>query len=465
MRKTLAVAWREFWATVGTKGFILGVFLPLIIMGGALTLMPILMNKSAPAVTGRIGVIDHSGAVADKLAKAFSPEEIKARTEKRVKRRLEQAGQMNPAMADEQSKKQAEAALQAMFKAPELSIDILGPDTDLDAAKAPIMEVVGKAGDAGAANQRLALAVIPAGAVKAGETGGFTPYEFFIAPKLDPEVQDDIRDQISRAVVDARLEAAGLEAANVRSIIEQPRSETRVVTKEGERSSNEAAALLMPMGFMLLLWISVITGGQSLLSSTVEEKSSRIMEVLLSAVSPMQLMVGKIMGQMGVALVILLVYAALGVGSLAAFRQMHMLDPMLLVYLGIFFVLGFFMVASMMAAIGSAVNDIREAQALMGPVMMVLVIPMVLWLPISRNPNSTFAQICSYLPPVNPFIMVVRLAGSEEIPAWQIPISILTALIGAVVCAWFAAKVFRIGVLMYGKPPNFRTLLKWVRMA
>lgn len=463
MHKTLAVAWREFWAVVGTKGFILGVFLPLIIMGGAVPLMVMLMNKSAPAVTGRISLIDKSGAVAPKVQAAFTPEAVEERMEARKAKGLEHAEKMNPMMANPAAKAQAEAAMNAAFKAPKLTVEVLPSDTDVEEAKRPIMSAQGKAMDA--ADQRLVLAVIPDGTIKPAQDGAFAGYDFFVAPKLDTQVQDDIRDQIGRAVVDARLEFAGLDPSRVRGLIERPKSDTKVVTKEGERKSSEIATFFIPLGFMMLLWISVFTGGQGLLTSTVEEKGSRIMEVLLSAVSPMQLMVGKIIGQMGVALIILLVYTALGVGSLAFFKQMHMLDPMNLVYMGIFFVLAFFMIAALMAAIGSAVNDIREAQALMGPIMLVLIIPMVLWMPISRNPNSMFAQICSYIPPINPFIMVVRLAGSEKVPTWQIPVAILTATIGAVSFAWFAAKIFRIGVLMYGKPPNFKTLIRWVRMA
>ncbi len=97
--------------------------------------------------------------------------------------------------------------------------------------------------------------------------------------------------------------------------------------------------------------------------------------------------------------------------------------------------------------------------------MIVLVIPMMLWFPILRNPNSTFATVCSFIPPISPFIMVLRISGSEKIPAWEIPVSIAVGLVSVVVAAWAAAKIFRIGVLMYGKPPNFPTLIKWIRMA
>jgi ABC-2 type transport system permease protein len=97
--------------------------------------------------------------------------------------------------------------------------------------------------------------------------------------------------------------------------------------------------------------------------------------------------------------------------------------------------------------------------------MIVLIIPLMLWMPISRNPNSPFALVCSFLPPISPFIMVVRLAGSEKIPYWQIPASIAVGALSVWFAAWAAAKIFRIGILMYGKPPNLKTLLKWIARA
>ena len=110
----------------------------------------------------------------------------------------------------------------------------------------------------------------------------------------------------------------------------------------------------------------------------------------------------------------------------------------------------------------------KEAQALMTPVMLVLLVPMMLWLPISRNPNGMFATICSFVPPVSPFVMVLRIpaaAGSVPVPAWQIALSIAIGIVSVAVAIWAAAKIFRVGVLMYGKPPNFTTLIKWIRMA
>jgi ABC-type Na+ efflux pump permease subunit len=190
------------------------------------------------------------------------------------------------------------------------------------------------------------------------------------------------------------------------------------------------------------------------------------MEVLLSAVSPTQLMAGMIVGQMGVGLLILLLYSGLGIGSLVLFlRQANLIDGRHLLYLFVYFGIAYFLVASMMAAIGAAVNEMREAQSLMSPVMVLMMIPWLTWFLIQRAPNSLLATILGFIPGPSPFVMVIRLSGSEPIPAWQIPATMIVGVVSVVLMLWFAGKVFRVGALMYGKPPNLRTLIRWVRMA
>jgi ABC-2 type transport system permease protein len=179
----------------------------------------------------------------------------------------------------------------------------------------------------------------------------------------------------------------------------------------------------------------------------------------------MQLMAGKILGQLGVGALLLLVYVGLGMWALLTFAVAGLLDPMLFVYMIIYFVLAYIMIGSIMAAIGASVNQLSEAQTLNTPVMMLVMIPYMLWLPITRNPNSTFSVLVSMLPPVNCFTMMLRLTSSTPPPAWQVWVSILLGVLGVFVAVWFASKVFRVGLLMYGKPPNFATLVRWARMA
>ena len=120
-------------------------------------------------------------------------------------------------------------------------------------------------------------------------------------------------------------------------------------------------------------------------------------------------------------------------------------------------------VGAFMAAIGAAVSEMREAQGLMTPVMLVLMLPCLLWMPISRDPNSLLAIVLSFVPPFNSFVMMLRLASPTPPALWQTLLSIVAGAVGAYLSLWFAAKVFRIGLLMYGKPPSFATLIKWAR--
>ncbi len=462
MRKTLHVMVREFIATVSTKGFIFGILLTPILILGAVTLMPLLMSKTGPRVSGHLAIIDQTGLVAPKVEHRFTPEEVAKRLERRARRGMEQMSQLAP--MNDAARQQAEAAIKAA-SGPALKVNILPPESDVEAAKVPILEAAGREKDASAGDQRLALVVIPPETVRPGPDGAFAPYPLFVAPKLDFQVQEDIIDQIDAAIVDARLDASGMDTAAIRRLIATPRTEAKAVTAEGERKTSPVVGIIVPMAFMMLIWISVFSAGQYLLTSLIEEKSSRVMEVLLSAVSPMQLMVGKILGQMGVGLLILGAYGAMGIGSLITFQMSHAIDALSIFYMLVFFLIAFFLIAAMMAAIGSCVADIREAQTLMTPVMIVLIIPMMLWMPIQRNPNSLFAQVCSFIPPINPFVMVLRLTGSEKVPTWQVPASMLAGFAGALIACWAAAKIFRLGVLMYGKPPSFMGLLKMVRYA
>jgi ABC-2 type transport system ATP-binding protein len=120
---------------------------------------------------------------------------------------------------------------------------------------------------------------------------------------------------------------------------------------------------------------------------------------------------------------------------------------------------------SLMMAAGSAVNDMREAQSFMMPIMIVLIVPWVLWMPISRDPNSLLSIALSFLPPINSFAMMLRMASTAPPPWWQVWLSIGIGVGSVFAAIWFAAKVFRIGLLLYGKPPSLKTLIHWARSA
>ncbi len=477
MNKTLIVAWREFTSTVLTKGFLIGVGLFPLIMAVSLLIIPGLISTKAPKVTGTVAVIDQSGVgesageVAPLIAERLSPEKMaeQSQTEleqmRKAMEQVPQAAKDAVAGADPMIEVAAKAL---MGEAPEIRVETLPASTDIEQQKDALRAgAETKGSDGTAAGDLLALIVIKPDSVRrSDDTKPWGGYEVYVKPKLDERWQNRFSRTAQKAVVDARLKASGEDATKIRALMEVPEADPVVVTAKGEREGGRGAQFLLPMGFMMLLWASAFTGGQYLLTTTIEEKSNRIMEVLLSAVSPLQLMVGKILGQMGVGLLILGIYAGLGITGLSSYNMLDLIDWSNIVYLVIYFLIAFFLIASIMAAVGSAVSDIHEAQSLVGPIMMILIIPMLLIMPISTNPNSTLAMTLSFIPPMSPFIMVMRIAASTEpLPFWQIALSIAIGLAAVCIAAWAAAKIFRIGVLLYGKPPNFATLLKWVRMA
>lgn len=478
MGKVFIIAWKEFLATVATRAFILGMLIPPFLIGIVLVVMPLLMNKKAPTVYGHIAVIDQSGKVAPRIVEAFSPEKVQERrtqNQKDAKENIDKGIRsigVSEKTADD-IKKQMESApgakMDTLVPETNLTVQVLPPETSADEAKKDILKATGREQAKDGTSSRLALIVIPAETVETSEKKDdktdYKPFQLLTAPRLDIEVQQDIRRQAGVAIVDARLANAGEDSKRVRDLMQVPIAEEASVTASGETKINAITKLLVPAAFMFLLWISVFSSGQYLLMSTIEEKSSRVMEVLLSAVSPMQLMMGKIIGKGAVGLLILALYSGVGVASLVFFAMADLLAWYNLILLFVYFGIAYVLIACLMASIGAAVNDINEAQSLMAPVMIILVIPMMLWMPILRNPNSTFAQVCSFVPMINPFVMVLRISGSEPIPLWQIPASIVVGLLTVIFMCYAAAKIFRIGVLMYGKPPNLSTLIKWVRMA
>jgi ABC-2 type transport system permease protein len=290
-------------------------------------------------------------------------------------------------------------------------------------------------------------------------------YDLYVASTLDAPTESVIHDGMRQALVNARLDAGNLDRALVEAAIRVPRSQPVIVTAAGEQAAQRGFTRSLPFILGILMFISVMIGGQTLMTSTVEEKSSRVVEVLLATVSPFELMAGKLLGQLAVGLLAMAIYVGMGLFVLYSFAMLGLIDPMLIVYLVVFFLITYLVFGALMTAIGASVNQMADAQSLMGPVMMLLVLPYILSPMIGRAPNSTFSVVMSFLPPFNTFVMMSRLASDSPPPAWQVWLTVVIGMGAAYAAIWFAAKVFKIGLLMHGKPPNFATLIRWAREA
>lgn len=466
--KISRVAGREFASTAMTKGFIIGA---LVVPALLAVLMPVVimlaMSVQPPADTGTVYVLDRSGEVSDGLAQRLSPEEVEQRWRDRFEKVKEVSKKMMPGQSAEQSDA-GFAAAQSIIKFPKFRVIPTAPDADIEEIKEELRAQVASKSDQDKDIEKL-LAVVEVDAdatEKLNADEGFGAYQVFFRPKLNEETVSEIKSSIRWAIQEKRYENAGINRDQIKELDNIEARKSQEITEEGERDeASEIASFAIPFVSMLLLLIASMTGGQYLLTTTIEEKSNRVVEVLLSACSPMELMTGKIVGQMMVGLSLLLIYNSLGIFALIMLNRGDLVEPSTIGLIFVYFILAYFMFASLMAAIGSAVNDLREAQSLMTPVIMMMMLPYIFFMPVIRAPNSMLATVSGFIPPISPFIMIMRVASTDPPPVWQVAASIAINMVAVVFFLWLAAKVFRVGLLMYGKPPNLRTLFKWVRMA
>lgn len=452
MSKVLQVAWREFFVTVTSKAFLFGLLIvPVMVMLMA-WLMPKLIAGSDFQASGSIAVVDPDGRVSEALRAALEDETLRQRREQAAARTLERMPPEARAFIGEQVMAQVAPSVV-------LALDERPSGADIEAEKARLYS-------APPGERPFALVVLHEDVVESADGSlRLGTYDLYVPPKLDNRIEGEIRRVVNEAIVATRIAARGYDPNAIRALMAVPRVRAVSVSPDEERDASEVLAMLLPMAFVALLFIGVMTGGQALLTSTVEEKSSRVIEVLLSAVSPMQLMAGKLLGNMAVSFVGLGIYIGLGLALLAGIALLGFLDFSLIFYLIVFFVITYLALGSLMMAIGSAVNEMREAQTMMMPIVLLLVVPWLLWMPISRDPDSSLSVTLSFVPPINSFVMLLRMASASPPPAWQVWLSIAIGAASVVAALWFTAKVFRIGLLMHGKPPNLMTLIRWARQA
>lgn len=226
-----------------------------------------------------------------------------------------------------------------------------------------------------------------------------------------------------------------------------------------------------PMAFMYLLMITVMTAAQMLLTNTVEEKSNRIIEVLLSSVSPAQLMQGKIWGIGATGLTLSASWAICAMLGMSLAERMlpgvdlsalaAVKDPLYLASFVGYFLLGYLLYAAILVGVGSVTNSLKEAQNLLTPVFMVLGIPLVSMFFIVEEPNGLVAKVLSYIPLFTPFVMMNRASGPPEV--YEYVITTVLLLTSVWFAFRFAGKIFRVGVLMTGNPPKLKEILGWLR--
>jgi ABC-2 type transport system permease protein len=271
-------------------------------------------------------------------------------------------------------------------------------------------------------------------------------------------------------LVGLRLSGAGLDPSRVRDLTRPLDMKTIRLSETGERE-DRGAAFIFSIILMMILYTSILMWGQLVMTSVIEEKASRVIEVMASGVPSTQLLWGKLLGvgaagltQFLVWALSLLVVSLVGASQAPSDFKMPEVTPLILVSFVAFFLLGFLFYAALYASIGAAVNTVQEAQNFVFPVVFPLIIGMVCFPAVLESPDGGLAVALSLVPFLSPLMMFLRIVVSTP-PWWQIGLSFALLALAIVGAVWVAARIYRVGILMYGKKPTFPELMKWVKHA
>jgi ABC-2 type transport system permease protein len=221
--------------------------------------------------------------------------------------------------------------------------------------------------------------------------------------------------------------------------------------------------MIVPLFFMFMIYMGIIGIGQQMLSSVIEEKNSRIIEMLLSAVSPFELMAGKILGLGAIGLTIIGLWTAVSYGPILWQGISVDITGKLLFCFVVYYILGFLFFSALLAAIGSVCNTLKETQEFMRPVVLILIFPMIAWFKLVQSPDGVLARVLSLVPPVSPLVMPLRISAGSNVSNFEILASIALLVAAVFLMMWLAGKIFGTGILMYGKRPSLREIYRWLR--
>lgn len=301
------------------------------------------------------------------------------------------------------------------------------------------------------------------------ETGKFIYYTRDVG---SVRVLQTLESKMNSTVLKQRLARAGLDYDKVKNLTKPVSMQMQRVSKSGQvKEKSPISDWGVAFVFVMLLYITVLTWGISIQRSLIEEKGSRVIEVLLSSLEPIDLFIGKVVGLGAVGLTQVAIWGALLVGlssygylAAADVLRYVSISPWLPFYFLVFFVLGFLLYSAVFTVIGSVCSTEQEAQQFQAIVTLPLVIPIVLLMLVSESPNSPVVVGLSLFPLFSPMLMLARI--SIELPDfWQVALSVAILLVTTYGAIYFSARIFRVGILMYGKRPSFGEILRWFRYA
>jgi ABC-2 type transport system permease protein len=280
-----------------------------------------------------------------------------------------------------------------------------------------------------------------------------------------------LRDSADEALMERRLAAEGLDASRVKALTMKLDLRRIRLSATGERE-DRGQSFLLAMMLLTMLYTTVAMWGAAIMNGVIEEKSNRVVEVIVSSIPTSALFAGKLIGVGGAGLTQFLVWAMtmVAVGAYGAAMaggagaQLPELSPLMLGAFVVYFLLGYFLYGALYAAVGSAVNTQQEAQSLAFPVMMPLILGFVFFPVVLNSPDGALSVTLSLIPFFTPMLMFLRITAVTP-PAWQIGLSLVLTSGTVIAVTWAAARIYRVGILMYGKRATFPEMIRWMRQS
>src|SRR5258706_7447509 len=444
MRKFLAVVKREYIQRVRTKFFIVATVLGPLFLAG-FTILPAMMFGIKSGARTRLAVVDESGKMYERVASELTSG--KKPSEEDVVQTLDQSssGNNNAKEKIEQANKLSRSSY-VVEETPINGRSAGDIRKDLE-TKIQTHELDG-------------YIVLPANLLKEGQA------EFRLRNAADVFTVSYVSAAISRAVRGGRLAEAKIDEKFVAAASEPIKLKT---TGAGGQESKREASFYLAFGPGLLISMSVLLYGQFVLGAVIEEKETRIAEILFSSMRAFPLMMGKLIGvslvaltQLGICALAFLIFSAWAAAESSI--RLPQIPAMLFLYFVIYFLMGYFVYATVYAVVGSMVTTTQEGGQLALPVVLMLVAGFLLSRNIIRSPNSSLAFWTSMFPFFAPITMLMRIV-TETPPLWQILLSLGIGIATIVGLVWLASRIYRVGMLMYGKKATIPEVWRWVRQS
>jgi ABC-2 type transport system permease protein len=450
MRKLLTVIKREYVQRVRTKFFVIATVLGPVMML-LFTVVPAYLAGIKAGGPTRVAVVDESGKLYERFRDALTLERGED----------EEESQQSSPTSQVNSNQQDRMKRTAQFSEQGFALERVEPNgKSLENIKRELNERVLK-------EQLDAYVVIPKDILTNGKA------EFYGRNTGDIFTRETVAGRLSSAVRDLRLAEEHVPANVVKELNRRVTLSSTKVSARGEETDS-GGGFFVVFAFGFIIYLTTLLYGQMILAAVIEEKETRIAEVLFSSIRAFPLMMGKLIGvslvaltQLGIWGLAFLLFALYGAGMLSAQGvpiSLPHIPAMMFVYFVLYFLLGYFLYATIYALVGSMVTTTQEGGQLALPVVLLLVASIWLAFPVIRSPNSSLAFWASMFPFFAPITMLVRIV-TETPPVWQIALSLAIGFATVVGLIWLASRIYRVGMLMTGKRASIPEVWRWVRQA